>query len=185
MKFLSIKPFPGGSEGSIVLISDAQLSVNASEHGSWQGADVGIGVSAVWRARLNQAFKIWIQSIPRPPHFFLNFCSITVNQGRICLPCFPCLPPYDSPPCYLPPCSSCLPPLPVPTPSSCIYRGPRSTFNWQSPHPLLSGQQLLSYNTVVSQPSIRNNPNNNYNALLRYSKDGYHHSLHLFKNDHN
>ena len=53
MKFLSIKSFLGGSEGSIVLISDAQLSANASEHRSWQEAEVGVGVPTIWCVRLN------------------------------------------------------------------------------------------------------------------------------------
>jgi len=53
MEFLSIKSFPGGSEGSIVLISDVQLSANASERGSWQEAEVGVGVPTIWCVRLN------------------------------------------------------------------------------------------------------------------------------------
>ena len=53
MKFLSIKLFLGGSEGSIVLISDAQLSVNASKQRSWQEAEVGVGVPTIWCVRLN------------------------------------------------------------------------------------------------------------------------------------
>ena len=51
MKFLSIKPLLGGSEGSIVLISDAQLSANASEHEA--EVRVGVGVPAIWWVRLN------------------------------------------------------------------------------------------------------------------------------------